>query len=90
MDFHTVTFDGEGGGLQPQPSGGVFRYPPEGFVRGQVGGCQVPCISAEVQVLCHVGYEPSSKDARDVIALCQTFGLSIPKVYLGFVSPGEG
>ncbi len=89
MDFHTVSFDAAGGGLQPQPGGGVFRYPPEGFVRGWVGGREVPCISAEVQVLCHLGYEPSSKDARDVLALCRTFGLPLPKAYAGFVSQGE-
>jgi len=33
LDFHTVTFDAQGGGVQPQPGGGSFRYPPEGFVR---------------------------------------------------------
>jgi lincosamide nucleotidyltransferase A/C/D/E len=85
IDVHTVTFDEQGGGLQPQPGGGVFRYPPEGFVRGRVGGREVRCISAEVQVLCHAGYDPSSKDARDVLALCRTFGLPIPNAYAGFV-----
>lgn len=31
IDVHTVTSDAEGGGLQPQPDGSTFRYPPEGF-----------------------------------------------------------
>ena len=81
LDFHTVTFDPEGGGVQPQPSGGSFRYPPEGFVMGRVRGESVSCISASVQVLCHLGYEPTPKDARDVLRLCQAFGLPIPKAY---------
>jgi lincosamide nucleotidyltransferase A/C/D/E len=85
IDFHTVTFDAEGGGVQPQPSGGSFRYPPEGFVTGRVGGEAVPCISAAVQVLCHLGYEPTSKDAHDVLTLCRAFDLQIPKAYASFL-----
>ena len=88
LDLHTVTFDPEGGGVQPQPGGGSFRYPPEGFVRGQIGGRQVPCISAEVQVLCHLGYEPTSKDARDVLLLCRHFSLAVPSAYESFSGQG--
>jgi lincosamide nucleotidyltransferase A/C/D/E len=88
LDFHTVTFDAEGGGVQPQPSGGLFRYPPEGFVTGQVRGVSVPCISAQVQVLCHLGYEPTDKDARDVLRLCRSFGLRVPEAYTRFLGMG--
>jgi lincosamide nucleotidyltransferase A/C/D/E len=86
IDFHTVTFDAEGGGIQPQPSGKNFRYPPEGFVTGRVRGQVVPCISAAVQVLCHLGYEPTPKDAHDVLQLCRAFGLTIPEAYEQFAS----
>ena len=88
LDFHTVTFDEQGGGVQPQPGGGTFRYPPEGFVRGRIDGRDVPCISAEVQVLCHLGYEPTSKDAHDVLLLCQHFGLAVPAAYKGRAGKG--
>ncbi len=84
LDFHTVTFDAAGGGVQPQPGGGSFRYPPEGFVRGQVRGEWVPCISPSVQVRCHLGYEPTAKDAEDVLRLCRAFGLPIPEPYERF------
>ncbi|MCK6556905.1 amino acid transporter [Candidatus Binatia bacterium] len=90
LDFHTVTFDDEGGGLQPQPNGGVFRYPPEGFVAGRVEGREVRCIGPEVQILCHLGYEPTTKDARDVLALCREFGLAIPTAYAGFAGRSAG
>jgi lincosamide nucleotidyltransferase A/C/D/E len=86
LDFHTVRFDAQGGGVQPQPGGGSFRYPPEGFVRGVIAGDVVSCISAEVQVLCHLGYAPTSKDAMDVLHLCRAFGLAIPAVYEPFAS----
>jgi lincosamide nucleotidyltransferase A/C/D/E len=88
LDFHTLTFDAEGGGVQPQPGGGSFRYPPEGFVIGRVRGESVPCISADVQVLCHLGYEPTPKDAHDVLELCRAFGLPVPKPYAGFLGAG--
>lgn len=89
LDFHTVTFDEQGGGIQPQPGGGSFRYPPEGFVRGVIGGQEVSCISAPVQVLCHLGYAPTSKDAHDVLALCREFGLAVPRAYESFHEAGE-
>lgn len=85
IDFHTVTFDAEGGGVQSQPGGGTFRYPPEGFVTGCVRGESVPCVSAAVQVLCHLGYEPTPKDAHDVLRLCHTFGLPVPQAYERFL-----
>jgi lincosamide nucleotidyltransferase A/C/D/E len=78
LDFHTVTFDEQGGGVQPQP--------PEGFVRGQIARAEVSCISAEVQVLCHLGYEPTSKDAHDVLLLCRHFDLPIPSPYRPFTA----
>jgi lincosamide nucleotidyltransferase A/C/D/E len=85
IDFHTVTFDAEGGGVQPQPGGGVFRYPPEGFVHGRISARVVACVSAPVQVLCHLGYEPSPKDASDLLALCEAFHLPVPSPYRRFV-----
>jgi lincosamide nucleotidyltransferase A/C/D/E len=88
LDLHTVTFDDEGGGVQPQPVGGSFRYAPEGFVSGEVGGVAVRCVSAAVQLLCHLGYEPTPKDAHDVLALCRAFSLPVPEVYKPFCEPG--
>jgi len=85
LDFHTVIFDEQGAGIQQLPDGDSFLYPPEGFIRGQIAGQPVPCISAEVQVLCHLGYEPTSRDAHDVLLLCQRFNLLVPSVYRDFI-----
>ncbi len=87
LDFHTVGFDAEGGGVQQQPNGKTFRYPPEGFVPGEIGGVPVTCISAAVQVACHIGYAPTPRDARDVLRLCERFGLNVPRAYESFASP---
>jgi lincosamide nucleotidyltransferase A/C/D/E len=88
LDFHTVTFDAQGGGVQPQPSGGSFRYPPEGFVTGRVRGLSVRCVSAPVQVLCNLGYEPKDKDIEDVLHLCRSFDLRVPDAYARFLDAG--
>lgn len=82
VDFHTVVFDEGGGGVQPQPHGGTFRYPPDGFRgTGTVAGRSLPCLSAEVQMACHVGYEPDEKDRHDVALLAERFGLKLPPAY---------
>ena len=82
IDFHTVTFDTEGGGIQVLQDGSSWRYPPEGFVgRGRVGGRDVACLWAEVQVLCHLGYEPDETDRRDLELLRARFGLELPEPY---------
>jgi hypothetical protein len=48
-------------------------------------GRSVFCISAPVQVLCHLGYEPTSQDAQDVLDLCRSFALQVPKEYARFL-----
>jgi len=68
----------------------MSRRTPEGFVPGRVGGSLVACISAEVQILCHLGYDPTEKDVRDVLQLCRAFGLSIPKAYKAARRSGRG
>jgi lincosamide nucleotidyltransferase A/C/D/E len=82
VDFHTVIFDAEGGGVQHLQDGGSFRYPPEGFdCSGRVGGRTFRCLTAEVQVRCHCGYEPDENDHHDVLLLCRRFGIGLPQQY---------
>jgi len=82
IDVHTVAFDAEGGGLQPQPDGSTFRYPPEGFGwTGTIAGQQLPCLGPQTQLLCHLGYEPDDTDRHDVRLLAARFGLELPKPY---------
>jgi lincosamide nucleotidyltransferase A/C/D/E len=88
IDFHTVRFDAEGGGVQPQPGGGSFRYPPEGFTDGRIGGRPVRCISAAVQMLCHLGYEPKPKDVHDVRLLHRELGVALPAAWARLVEEG--
>ncbi len=82
VDFHTVTFDEEGGGIQRLQSGKSYRYPPSGFLgRGQIGGQMVDCLTPEVQAECHYGYEPDEKDRHDMELLRDHFGITLERPY---------
>jgi len=66
IDFHTVVFNGEGGGIQKLQDGRSYRYPPEGFrATGEVDGRRMRCLTAKVQAQCHYGYGPDEKDRSE-------------------------
>jgi len=77
IDFHPVRFDHEGGGIQQlQQKDSFYRYPPEGFkASGQLAGRFLPCISGDVQMECHLGYEPVEKDLHDMRLLHEALGV---------------
>ncbi|MDD4876492.1 MAG: hypothetical protein PHQ86_05115 [Dehalococcoidales bacterium] len=83
IDFHTVTFDNEGGGIQKLQDGRTYRYPPHGFIGfGEVGGQKVKCLTAEVQAECHYGYQPDDKDRHDMRILNRYFGIVLKNPYI--------
>lgn len=49
--------------------------------KGIISGVTVRCLTAEAQLLYHQGYEYTEKDIHDVLLLCKTFGLPVPKEY---------
>ncbi len=82
MDLHGITFDAEGERIQRLQDGSTRRYPPEGFLgHGRVDGQEVACLSPEVQVLCHLGYEPDETNRRDIQALAEVLALPLPVPY---------
>jgi lincosamide nucleotidyltransferase A/C/D/E len=82
IDVHPVAFEREGGGLQRQPDGSDFRYPPEGLAgTGTIAGQAVRCVSPELQLRCHLAYEPDDDDRHDVRLLCERFRLALPETY---------
>jgi lincosamide nucleotidyltransferase A/C/D/E len=83
VDFHTVVFDEAGGGTQQLQDGTSWRYPPEGFAgRGRVAGQPVACLTADVQVRCHLGYEPDDTDRHDLRLLVERLGMKLPRPYV--------
>lgn len=80
VDVHPVTFDADGGGLYQMDDGREWVYPADGFSgRGRVDGRTVRCLSPEVQVLVHAGYELTEKDYRELYLLRERFGVEPPE-----------
>jgi ribosomal protein S18 acetylase RimI-like enzyme len=77
VDVHPVRFTEEGAGLQ-RLSKGEWTFPAEGFAgRGTIGGRTVRCLTAEVQVLCHAGYELDDGDLDDLALLRDRLGAEL-------------
>ena len=82
IDFHTVTFDHDGDGVQQLQDGRLFYYPCHGFQgTGQIENQIVRCLTADVQVLCHLGYEPDENDYHDMHLLEEHFLIRLPAPY---------
>lgn len=79
VDFHTVTLREDGAAIQHLRDGTPWIYPVDGFSgTGQIAGRSVACLSAETQLLCHLGYEPDDTDQQDMRALARRFGMALP------------
>jgi lincosamide nucleotidyltransferase A/C/D/E len=83
VDIHPVTFDAEGGGVYQMNVGNEWVYPSEGFKgMGSVNERPVRCLSPEVQVLVHAGYDLTQKDYRELYLLRERFGVEPPTALL--------
>jgi lincosamide nucleotidyltransferase A/C/D/E len=79
VDVHPVTFGADGGGVYVTDDGGTWIYPADGFAgRGEIAGRPVRCLTPEVQVIVHAGYELGDKDYRELRLLHDRFGVELP------------
>jgi lincosamide nucleotidyltransferase A/C/D/E len=84
IDFHPIIFDDERNGRQigAGPNGGDAIYPAAGLAgEGWVAGRRVACLTPELLLRHHTGYEPQEKDRHNVRLLCERFGLALPRAY---------
>ena len=82
VDVHPVVFNESGDGIYLMESGEDWVYPASGFAGlGYVAGRRVRCLTPEVQMRCHTGYEPHQASYEDVTALSRRFGIPVPKEY---------
>ena len=82
VDFHTVTFDAAGGATQQLQDGTLAPYPSQGFSgSGSVAGVHVAYLTAAVQVLHHLGYDPDEKDHHDMGVLADRCGIDLRAPY---------
>jgi lincosamide nucleotidyltransferase A/C/D/E len=76
VDLHPLTFDGSGNGLQQLQDGRFGIYTAEGLTgAGSVSGRPVRCLSRELQLRFHAGYELDDNDRHDIALLRQEPGL---------------
>jgi lincosamide nucleotidyltransferase A/C/D/E len=79
VDFHTYIYNDIGNLIFGLP------YPLESLGgSGMIAGQPVRCITPEWMVRFHTGYDFDEDDYRDVIALCQRFGIDMPAEYRQF------
>jgi lincosamide nucleotidyltransferase A/C/D/E len=91
VDVHPVTVDAQGGGVYEMDDGKTWIYPAQGFTgRGSVDKRPVRCLSPEVQVLVHSGYELTHKDYRELYLLRERFGVEPPQAILDQVLAAAG
>ena len=83
VDVHPVIFDDtRGGGVYQMDDGREWIYPSQGFTgRDQVEGKAMRCLTPEVQVLVHDGYELTEKDYLELALLHDRFGVELPDRY---------
>jgi len=82
IDLHPLVFDEQGHGRQQLQDGSWGVYPASGLAgNGSIGGYDVRCLSPDLQLRFHVGYEPDDDDRHDVELLCHHFGLELPSEY---------
>ena len=78
VDVHPVEFDEAGAGVYRMEDGRDWAYPSDGFAGEGVVLARhaVRCLTAEVQVICHAGYELGETDHHDLALLRERFGVS--------------
>lgn len=83
VDVHPVVFaERRGGGVYLMEDDREWVYPSAGFAgRGRIGGREVRCLTPEVQVVVHDGYELGEKDYRELLLLHERFGVALPVKY---------
>jgi lincosamide nucleotidyltransferase A/C/D/E len=82
VDLHPLVFDADGNGRQQLQDGGWGLYPADGLAgSGLIQGQLMRCLSPQLQLRFHLGYEPDDDDRHDVAGLCQHFGFEVPDEY---------
>lgn len=82
VDLHPVAWGVDGIGVQVGLAGERFVYPSGSTdAVGHIGGRTVRCLTPELLIGFHLGYEPRSIDRQDLVALASQFDLELPPPY---------
>jgi lincosamide nucleotidyltransferase A/C/D/E len=79
FDAHAIRLDDRGNGIPAWANDERLVFKREDLAgEGCIGGFTVRCLSPEMQVLCHTGYELPDKQLRDLKQLHARFGVGYP------------
>ena len=81
LDIHAMRLDDRGNGVPAWEAEGFVFKRQDLAGQGMIAGFAVQCLSPEMQVLCHTGYELPDKQLRDLELLHKKFGVEYPDEY---------
>lgn len=79
VDAHAMYLDEQGNGTPAWAREGLVFSEEDLAGEGLIAGFPVHCLSAEMQIRAHTGYELPPEQARDVELLQERLGVDIPK-----------
>ena len=78
VDVHALHLDEQGNGI-PDWEAGSFIFPRQSLAaKGQIAGKTVRCLSPEMQMVCHTGYDLPISHRRDLALLHEKLGVDYP------------
>jgi lincosamide nucleotidyltransferase A/C/D/E len=83
FDAHAMRLDDRGNGVPAWEGEEVVFKRQDLAGAGIIAGVAVQCVSPEMQVLCHMGYELPDKQLRDLELLHEKFGVEYRDTYSG-------
>ena len=82
VDLHPVVWAADGTGRQTGLNGEIFEYPPGSTDgSGVIERRRVRCLTPELLIRFHDGYEPRDIDRLDMAAIARRFDLALPLAY---------
>jgi lincosamide nucleotidyltransferase A/C/D/E len=78
LDVHAMRLDEQGNGLPAWEDQGLVFKKQDIAGEGLIDGVVVRCLTPEMQMLCHTGYELPAMHVRDLELLCEKFDVEYP------------
>ena len=78
VDVHAMAFDGQGNGIPAWAREGLMLSREDLGGEGRIAGVAVRCLSIEMQLRAHSGYELPPEQARDMELLWARLGVDFP------------